>query len=61
MPLSREDVLKIEMEQRFWQATPQLRWFRPPKGDDCGLQLQQLWERITGEREWRPVPTCFAD
>jgi hypothetical protein len=61
MPLSRKGMLKVGIEEKFWEPTPQLRWFRPPGGNDNDLVLQQLWERITGERDWRIVPTFLAD
>ena len=58
MPIDIED---IEIEQMLWKPTGELRWFRPPGGNDNDLQLQQLWERVTGERAWRLVPTVLAD
>jgi hypothetical protein len=53
--------MEIEAEQRFWEPTPRLRWYRPPYCDDNDKVLQQMWERVTGEREWREVPYCMAD
>jgi hypothetical protein len=58
MPIDIED---IKLEELYWSCTSRLRWFRPPGGSDNDLQLQQLWERVTGERAWRIVPTCLAD
>jgi hypothetical protein len=58
MPIDPE---AIRLEEGMWIATPQLRWFRPPRGNDTDLRLEQLYERVTGEREWRLVPTCLAD
>jgi hypothetical protein len=61
MAITRINMMEIEAEQRFWEPTAHLRWFRPPGCDDNERVLQQLWERVTGEREWRTVPTCLAD
>jgi len=55
------DLEAAEHEALCWKPTGELRWFRPKYGTDNDLILQQLWERITGEREWREVPKCFAD
>lgn len=45
----------------YWRPTMQLRWFRPPHAIDSEMHLEQLFERVTGERMWRPVPTVLAD
>lgn len=45
----------------YWKPTGELRWRRPAHGDDNDLVLQQLWQRFTGEREWRNVPCFFED
>ncbi len=55
------DIEAIRLENIQWNATPQLRWFRPPSGTYTDIVLQQLWERVTGERQWRTVETCLAD
>jgi hypothetical protein len=52
------DLESVRLEGAMWTATPQLRWFRPPGGNDNDIRLEQLYERITGERSWRLVPTC---
>lgn len=54
-------MMDFEAEARMWEPTMQLRWYRPPRGDDNDRVLQQLWQRITGEREWRELPYCMAD
>ena len=55
------DLEGLKLEQSYWSCTNELRWFRPPGGSDKDIQLQQLWERITGERMWRIVPTVVAN
>jgi len=55
------DMEAFRLEEAMWIATPRLRWFRPKGGGDADLRLEQLYERVTGERQWRPVPTCLAD
>ena len=56
-----------------WQATEILRWFRPERGTDNDIRLEQQWQRIGTrqpetdppvfeiEHEWRVVPTVLAD
>ena len=62
MVLIKGVVEEAEFEnQFFWSPTMQLRWYRPPRGDDTQIQLEQLFERVTGERQWRPVQTILAD
>lgn len=58
MPL---DLEAVELEEAMWQATPRLRWYRPPRANDHDIELQQMYERVTGERRWRPVQTILAD
>ncbi len=58
MPIDLEDA---ELEEALWQATPRLRWYRPARGDDNDIVLQQMYERVTGERDWRPVQTILED
>ena len=53
------DIQGAELEAALWRATSELRWFRPYRAFDHEARLEQLWERVTGEREWRPVPTCL--
>lgn len=55
------DMEAVEIESYYWKPTMELRWFRPKGGNDNDRVLHQLWERITGERHWRTVPTCLAD
>ena len=51
----------LEIEALYWRPTGEMRWFRPPGASDHEKELQVLWERVTGERAWRTVPTCLAD
>lgn len=54
------DVDSAEFENAvYWHPTMQLRWYRPAGRDDNDIRLEQLWERITGERSWRPVQTIL--
>ena len=54
------DLEACRLEEMQWQPTGGLRWFRPPGADDTEKVLQQLYERNTGERQWRTVTTCLA-
>lgn len=55
------DLEAVERESLCWKPTRELRWFRPKGCDDTEIVLQQLWERVTGERSWHVVPTCLED
>ena len=55
------DLEAVRLEDMLWSCTPQLRWYRPKGGNDNEIVLQQLWERVTGERAWRTVQTCLED
>lgn len=55
------DLEGAELEGMMWKATGQIRWHRPKGGTDNDTQLEMLWERVTGEREWRVVPTILDD
>lgn len=55
------DLEAVDLEEALWQATPRLRRYRPPGGDDTDIVLQQMYERVTGERQWRPIQTVLAD
>ena len=55
------DVESAEFEALHWKPTGQLRWFRPKGCSDNEKELQILWERVTGEREWQKVGTCLED
>lgn len=43
-----------------WTITPHLRWVSIPdlhkEGPAYTQELQQAWENINGDVEWRPVP-----
>ena len=58
MPLDLEGA---ELEGVLWKPTGELRWRRPKGCSDNELVLEILWERATGERQWRPVPTLLED
>jgi hypothetical protein len=58
MPLDLEGA---EIEEFYWSANARIRWRRPKGADDNELVLEQLYERVTGERQWRPVPTLLDD
>lgn len=55
------DMEAVEIEAMMWKPTGELRWYRPSGRDDAEKVLQQLYERVTGERTWRAVETCLAD
>jgi hypothetical protein len=44
------DFEAARLEAMQWVCLPNLRWRRPEGGDDKGVYLEQLWERVTGER-----------
>lgn len=55
------DLEAVALEAMMWRLTGELRWRRPKGGNDNDLRLEQLWERVTGEREWRVVPTLLEN
>lgn len=55
------DIESVELEGFLWSATGELRWYRPKGGSDNDIRLEVLWERATGERQWRPVQTMMED
>lgn len=59
--MALSDAEGADIEAMMWRPTGQLRWRRPARGSDTDLILEQLWERVTGERSWRPVPTMHED
>lgn len=59
--MSGIDLEGAELEAAMWVCTNQLRWYRPKGSTDHDRVLQQLWERITGERAWRIVPYVMED
>lgn len=62
MTLTADDIGEAEFSNSaYWHPTMQLRFYRPKGGNDTDVRLEQLWERVTGERHWRPVQTLFAD
>ena len=61
MPVEPFDKDAAKIEAAMWLATGQLRWRRPRRGSDTDKVLEVLWERVTGEREWRPVGTFLED
>jgi len=55
------DVEEAKEEEWKWRPTPRLRWYRPARGNDNDIRLEQMWERMTGECAWRPVETILED
>ena len=55
------DIEEVRREEKLWHTTMQLRWRRPKRATDQDIILEQLWERATGERQWRTVPTLLED
>lgn len=53
------DLEAVRLERAMWHATDELRWFCQAVNDVP--VLQQLYERVTGERSWRDVPVCFGE
>lgn len=58
MPIDMEGA---NLEDMLWKPTGEMRWYRPIGGTDNDIHLEVLWERATGERAWRPVPTILED
>lgn len=52
---------KEKIDALRWTPTGQLRKFRPKGGNDNDIRLEQLYESVTGETEWRPVPVVLED
>lgn len=55
------DVEGAQLEAMLWKPTGQIRWRRPKGCTDNECVLEQLYERVTGERDWQPVPTLLED
>lgn len=55
------DIEGAELEGFLWKPTGELRWYRPRGGNDNDIRLEVLWERATGERQWRIVQTILED
>ena len=55
------DIEAADLEMMMWKPTGEMRYYRPRGGNDNDLRLELLWERVTGERNWRPVPTILED
>lgn len=55
------DLNAVEIEAMYWKPTGEMRWRRPKGCDDNERILELLWERVTGERSWRSVPTLLED
>ena len=55
------DLEGTELEGMFWRPCGELRWHRPKGGTDNDIRLELLWERVTGERQWRLIPTILED
>lgn len=55
------DLEGAELEGLMWKPSGELRFYRPKGGNDMDIRLEQLWERVTGERSWRPVRTILED
>lgn len=55
------DLKNFEQEEAFWKPTGELRWYRPKHGHDTDRVLEVLWQRFTGERQWRPIPVILED
>lgn len=59
MPIIDSETSEIEM--MMWKPTGEMRWHRPRGGNDNDWRLEVLWDRVTGERDWRAVPTIMED
>lgn len=55
------DLEGARLEAMMWRPIGELRWRRPRGCDDNDLLLELLWERVSGEREWRAVPVMMED
>jgi hypothetical protein len=55
------DIEAAELEGMLWKPTGEIRWYRPKGGDDNDKRLELLWERVSGERQWRPIPYFMED
>lgn len=41
--------------------TKEFRWYRPKRGSDMDLVLQQKWWSSDGKHEWRELPIFRED
>lgn len=55
------DLEGAELEGMLWRSVGEFRWYRPKGGTDNDTRLEVLYERVTGERHWRPVQTVLED
>lgn len=55
------DMDAVRREEFMWEPTRRLRWHRPKGGSDNDIVLEQLFERMSGECQWRPVQTILED
>lgn len=55
------DADKAVVDRMRWTPTGRLRKLLPKGGTDADARLEQLYESVTGELEWRPVPTVVEE
>ena len=55
------DMEAVELEMLYWKPTGELRFVVPAGHTRDEATLEQLWERVTGERAWRIVPVVIQD
>lgn len=58
------DLIVAEIEASkavIWERTSQLRWFRPRRGFDTDVRLEQLWCSREGGQEWRQIDLVLED
>jgi hypothetical protein len=51
-----DDDKKVAVDKLRWTPTGRLRYWRPLGVSEQVVELQQLYESVTGELEWREVP-----
>ena len=51
-----DDDKKVAVDKLRWTPTSRLRYWRPLGVSEQVVELQQLYESVTGELEWREVP-----
>ncbi len=53
------DLEAVRLEGLMWSPTEHLRWHHTLVDGAPRSKLEQLWERVTGEKSWRPVGMFF--
>lgn len=57
-----DELTELELAERGWRRSKQFRWFRPKRGTDNDLVLQQLWKHDDLYADhWQNIRTVLGD